>query len=107
MYRASTSTQSFKFPYDVSQMAEIQITYAQHGDIVLEKHIDDLTFSEDGTSVSFDISQREANLFDRGVVEIQARLLSSDGKSVPSKIVTLTVNEVLHDNILKASNQGG
>lgn len=106
MYRASTSTQSFKFPYDVSKMTEIQITYAQKCGIILEKHKDDLTISEDGTTVSFTLSQEEANLFKHGVVAIQARLLSTTGECIPTKVVTLTVREVLHDNILGEIEEG-
>lgn len=100
IYRASTNEQTFEFDFDVSGMTEIQITYRQKREIVLEKHMSDLSFSDDGCDASFVMTQEEANLFTPGFVSIQARLYSEEGDCMPTETIHELILDVQHDNII-------
>lgn len=103
IYRASTNDQTFTFPFDVSLMTAIQLTYTQRGEIVMEKTKDDLAFSEDGCTMSFQMTQEEANLFQCGAAMLQVRILSEDGECIPTDPEYIKVHNVNHDNILEAN----
>lgn len=64
MYRATTPTQRFTFPRDLSEFKTILVTYKQKGKIVMEKTKEDLTI--DGNKASFVLTQEETNAFSPG-----------------------------------------
>lgn len=97
MYRFTTPTHTFKFTTEVTDFTEILITYYQNGRILLEKHIGDLTISENGKQVSFKLTQEESGLFDcNKPVSVQVRVLTDTGDSFASAISECKVEPVLH-----------
>lgn len=109
MYRATTPTHSFIFDIDPdATFRTILITYAQEGDIVLEKGKSDLTFStttdRSGSTLyvaSLRLTQQETNLFDADKnVVVQLRALTYAGEAVAFNRITVAVRNVLNDEVL-------
>lgn len=99
MKRATTPTHSFDLGTSATYLDKILITYVQRGQIVLEKHKEDLSISD--KVVSFTLTQEEANLFKSGnSVNIQVRMKTSQGKVFASDIITMSVDNVLNDEVL-------
>lgn len=108
MFRATTPTHIFIFEVDPEEnFKTILITYSQGGEIVLEKGKNDLTFEEKtecnkkvylGT---LQLTQEESNLFeaDRTVL-VQIRAVSYDGDVVASEKMSVSVKDVLNDEVL-------
>lgn len=98
MYRFTTPTHTFHFSTEVTEAREVLITYAQNGKIVLEKHKDELTISEDGKAASFMLTEDESALFSAfRPVSVQVRVLTSGGESLASAVQEVSVLPVLHD----------
>lgn len=110
MFRASTPTHTFKFGENPEEsFSQIQITYAQDGEIVLVKTKDDLTFTNAGTveePVYYGIlrlTQRETKLFNPRCrrIEVQLRMLTPGGDCFPSKTFTISLSDVLNDEVIE------
>lgn len=101
MYRASTPTHKFGFPFSKDVIAELLITYmkADTDEIVLEKRLSDGKFGEDG-KFSYTLTQEETSMFDGGMARVQARVKSQNGKVMASKIYLIDVLDVLNDEVL-------
>lgn len=98
MYRFTTPTHTFRFSTEVNEAREILITYAQNGKIVLEKHKDELTISDDGKMASFMLSEEESAKFSAfRPVSVQVRILTSGGESFASAVQEVSVMPVLHE----------
>lgn len=111
MIRATTPKHMFTFDVDPEEtFSEILITYAQNGEIVLEKHKSDLTFEScdcfGGKTVytaSIKLTQEETNLFSanpKGIVNIQVRAITENGDAIASDIMQISVQNVLNDEVL-------
>ena len=100
MRRATTPIHKFTFPVSPETFEKILITYSQGRNIIFEKTREDLTISDN--SVSFHMTQEEANKFKvNEPVRVQVRALTYAGDAVASKIVQVSVGEVLNDVILE------
>lgn len=110
MYRLTTPKHTFIFEIDPEETFEtILITYAQNGQIRLEKTKDDLSFEtedRDGKTVylaSCRLTQEETQKFttrSRNTVDIQVRAGTAAGEWFASDIQHLTVHDVLNDKVL-------
>ena len=111
MIRATTPKHSFIFEVDPEEsFSNILITYAQSGEIILEKNKSDLTFDEcedlNGRNIyiaSVKLTQEETNMFHaspKGVVDIQVRAITTDGDALASDIERISVQNVLNDEVL-------
>lgn len=99
MRRATTPTHTFTLAgIEMSEISRILITYAQRGEILLEKTEADCGI--DGAEVSLTLTQEEANLFNPGCVEIQLRVVTHEGTALASQIFHESVNDVLNDEVL-------
>lgn len=99
MIRATTPTHRFTLPFDYAQyVKKILITYSQRGEIVLEKHENDVQI--DGNIVSYKLTQEETKLFSNGDVRIQVRVLTLNNEALASEQYTLPVTNVLNDEVL-------
>lgn len=100
MRRATTPLHKFTFPVSPETFEKILITYSQGRKIVMEKTRDDLSISDN--SVSFQMTQEEANKFKvNEPVSVQVRALTYAGNAVASKVIQISVGEVLNDVILE------
>lgn len=111
MIRATTPKHIFIFEQNPEETFDkILITYAQNGEIVLEKQKDDLEYGviEDGSgteqySASFRLTQEETRKFSakpRNMVDIQVRALTHSGEALASDKKSITVQDVLNDEVL-------
>lgn len=111
MIRATTPKHSFLFTTDPSEFTRILITYAQGGSIVLEKEKDDLTFEETTSpctgepvwAASYRLTQEETKKFlanSGKQVTVQVRVLTGSGEALASDKKSITVVDVLNDEVL-------
>lgn len=111
MIRATTPIHTFVFDEDPSGYERILITYAQGGSIVMEKEKDDLEFGtiEDVFSdkisykAFYRLTQEETKQFQAGggkPVQVQVRVLTSSGEALASDKKTISVQDVLNDEVL-------
>lgn len=99
MIRATTPEHSFNLNTDASELSKIQITYTQDGVTKLTKTKSDLTI--DGTWVSLTLTQEETKLFKADDdIELQIRYKTESGKVMASKVVYISVERVLNDEVL-------
>lgn len=109
MYRASTPRHVFYFDFDAKKtLKNILITYAQDGEIILEKKKDDLEFDTEDTAdgvlyrAFYQLTQEETKLFDkRPFATVQVRMLDNVGHVITSPMVRMRVEKVLNDEVLK------
>ena len=101
MIRLTTPTHYFIFPDEVvpSELSRVLITYAQAGKTVLEKSQTDMTF--DGQKAYVHLTQEETKRFIAATnVQLQIRALTSTGEAYASQIITVSVKNVLNDEVL-------
>lgn len=99
MIRATTPTHRFTLPFDYAQyVKKILITYSQRGEIVLEKHENDVQI--DGNIVSYKLTQEETKLFSNGDVRIQVRVLTLNNEALASEKYSVHIDNVLNDEVL-------
>ena len=100
MIRSSTPTHKFTFPIETELCARILITYKQGDRIIVEKTESDVVFEGD-KAVSVILTQEETLKFDaKQSVKIQVRVLTQNGKSIPSQIFTRRCEDVLNPKVL-------
>lgn len=100
MIRGTTPTHTFTLPFDVSEIKEIDVCYAQQGTIVLQKTFADC--DAEGNKITIVLSQEETLEFrDNAGVQIQLRVLTKNNKALASRITTKYVKDVLYDGVLE------
>ena len=104
MYRLTTPTHTFTLPFDTSTCSAIQVTYEQ-GKIALVKEykggIPPSGMVLDGANVIVVLTQDETKQFKTGKVNVQLRVLTTDGEAFASKIFKIPVTDVLNEDILE------
>ena len=111
MIRATTPIHTFMFEEDPSGYERILITYAQGGSIIMEKEKQDLSFevTQDILSNKFcykafyRLSQDETKKFRAntgGPVQVQVRVLTKNGEALASDKKSISVQDVLNDEVL-------
>ena len=99
MIRATTPTHKFEMHTDVNNIEQMIITYKQDGDIVLEKHLADVEKGDEWVRVK--LTQEETKLFkDYIPAEVQMRIKTNGGNVVASKIMKVTIGEILNDEVM-------
>ena len=111
MIRATTPRHFFIFKNDPSEYSKILVTYAQEGNIVLEKNKEDLTIEQKTNPCTgetewvayYRLSQQETKKFLASTeksVKVQIRALTTSGEALASEKKGLTVYDVLNDEVL-------
>ena len=97
MWRGTTPTHTFTLPEGMKRedFAVLFISYAQNGEVVVEKEIDDLLF--DGSIIKVVFTQTDTLKFEPGPVKIQLRGRMLDGQAVASNHISTTAKEILKD----------
>ena len=102
MVRGTTPTHYFTFPFDLSGVKELLISYCQKGKVKLEKRLEDITVDDTGKTASFQLTQQETLAFAMGEVEIQCRVLASGQKALVSDKMNLYVEEIIRGGVMDA-----
>lgn len=108
IYRGTTPTHIFSFPFGQSEISKVFITYVQNGEVKIEKSINDVTFTSDNT-IETTLTQRETLLFNKyspydktmsSMILIQIRALLTDGEAWVSEVIRERVGDVLKDGVI-------
>lgn len=96
MRRATTPTHTFTFPDDlsVSEVTEVQLTYSQAGNKILEKSLKDLSIDADKNYFAITLTEAETNLFAPGkaLIQLKAKI---NGTVMASQMIWLSIKPVL------------
>ena len=99
MIRGTTPTHIFKLPFATSIISKLRVTYAQDGEIILEKTESDCTL--DGDNISLKLTQEESFKFKARVnVEIQLKVKAADGEITATTVKTIPVERALSEEVL-------
>jgi hypothetical protein len=96
--QGATPTHKFRTPYHKGFVEGVIVTYAQGGNIVVEKKGDDVVIGDKELSVT--LSQDETLAFSDEDVEIQIKVKSKNGTVIPSKIIYASVAKVLNREVM-------
>lgn len=97
MIRGSTPTHTFNCNLDPELINKVRVLYSQNNVLVLKKEGADCI--KDGQKVVVKLTQEDTLAFKEGKVEIQLRVLTSTGESIPSKIYTVGVSRLLENEV--------
>lgn len=104
MYRVTTPTHTFKLPIETNTCSEILVSYKQT-DVCLDKHYENGTLPSgmtlDGKNVIIILTQEETKQFAEGRVKVQIRVLTNAGAVMASQIFTLSVADVINEEVLQ------
>ena len=99
MKKGATPTHHFILPFSCEWAKEIEITYAQNGNEVLKKYLQDCTIEEN--SIFTTLSQQETFEFNEDFpVKIQIRILSEDDVCIVSNILSVSCAGCLSSEVL-------
>ena len=105
MYRVTTPTHTFTLPEQANTYKEIQITYKQNKYKLVKHYQDNILppgMSFDDKDVLIRMTQEETKQFKAGEpVSVQVRVLTSGDDAYASKSFSVSVNQVLNDEVLQ------
>ena len=104
MYRVTTPYLTFTLPIQTSTCKEVLVTIKQN-ETTLTKHYENGTMpsgmSFDGKNVIVKLTQEETKALNpRFGASAQVRVLTTDGDAYASQIFTISVKDVLNEEIL-------
>lgn len=99
MIRGTTPTHTFTLgEFDVSTINKVKIIYAQAGNVILTKTVD--ASKTVGSAITIRLTQEETLMFDHmRNVEIQLRVLLTDGTALASAISHITAGRLLENEV--------
>lgn len=100
MRRFTTPTHIFTLPFNTSIISKVRLVYAQSETIVLVKEATECKVR--GNTISVTLTQEETAMLDckKNFVEIQAHILTNDGKSLVSTPLKVAVKKCLDTEVL-------
>lgn len=97
MRRGSTPKHIFTLSLDASVIAKVRVLYAQNGKLLFRKEGDQVTIN--GQQVIVELTQEDTLKFRNGTAEVQLRVNTPDGKSIPSPIYSIPVEQLLENEV--------
>jgi hypothetical protein len=99
MGRGTTKTHTFTLPFDAKTIKKTRVVYSQNGDIVIKKTENDVQI--DGNVVTVKLSQEDTFTFSSKLpVEIQLRVLFTNGDAKNSDIIKTSVARCLDNEVI-------
>lgn len=100
MRRGTTPTIVYHLPAEANGIVkDIRLTFEQDGETVIEKTLADCTL--DGVDLTVSLSQEETLKFNAlSVIKMQMKILTFDGKIIPSKEKFVFCRDILNEEIL-------
>lgn len=100
MIRGSTPTHFFTLPFDTEIIDKVKVIYAQEDNVILTKEKESCDF--EGKIIRVKLSQLDTFKFEENkLVQIQLRILTTDGNALVSKIQLFSVEKCLDDEVLE------
>jgi hypothetical protein len=78
-------------------ISKVRILYGQNDKLVLKKEHEDCVI--EGQKISVKLTQEDTLAFRNGTAEVQLRINTPDGNSIPSKIYTVSVDRLLDNEV--------
>lgn len=99
MIRGTTPRLDFYLPFDVSALTEAYVTFAQNGETVFEKTLDECETEQNKISVK--LTQEETLMLHVGsTVEIQIRAKTGNGDALASNIMRESADRILKEGVI-------
>lgn len=99
MIRGTTPTHTFTLPFDVSEIRQVKVIYAQNDEEIFCKRTEDCELY--GSAIKVRLTQEETFLFDcKKLVQIQIRVLTHGGDSLSTDVISTSVKKCLDDEVL-------
>lgn len=99
MIRGTTPTHTFLLPFDTASIRSLRITYAQRGEVVLQKSEADCAC--DGDTLRVQLTQEDTLRFAAGDrMQMQLRVLTRDGDVFASRVLGAEVEDTLCEEVL-------
>ena len=104
MTRGTTPTHTLTVPVDFETVSKAAVAYAQFGKVIIRKSPEECAISGTGTNtiVTVNLTQEDTLRFNpREVVEIQMKILFTDGNVALTNISRVSTNDCLDEEILE------
>ena len=99
MGRGTTKRHTFELPFDGKIIKSLRVVYSQNGRVVFKKAGDDVQI--DGNVVAVKLSQEDTFAFSsNSPVEIQLRVLFTNGDAKNSDIIKTSVARCLDNEVI-------
>ena len=99
MRRGTTPTLTFSLPFNTDSISVLNIAFAQKGNIVIEKGLEECELEADVIRIKF--TQLETLSFDdKCDVDMQIRVKTKDGNALASNIIRTRVDRIIKDGEL-------
>lgn len=99
MGRGTTKKHTFELPFDGKTIKSLRVVYSQNGRVVFKKAGDDVQI--DGNVVAVNLSQEDTFAFSsNSPVEIQLRVLFTNGDAKNSDIIKTSVARCLDNEVI-------
>lgn len=94
--RGTTPTITFNLPFDVSEIRNCEVYFAQNDELLVTKEIEDCVL--DGRTLSVTLSQEDTLAFDDDAkLEMQIRFVFTNGTVDATQIVKGKIGRILKD----------
>jgi hypothetical protein len=99
MRRGTTPTHTFTLPFETKDVTKVRVIYAQRDMVKIVKKESDAELQ--GNTITVRLTQTETlKLNDNLKTDIQVRVLTGDGNSFVSDIITVSTERCLTDEVL-------
>ena len=99
MRQGTTPTHTFTIPFDTGIVAKARVIYAQNNAVKIAKKEPDV--KKTGNTISVKLTQEETlRLNHKFNTDIQLRILTNQGDSLVSDIITVSTEQCLSDEVL-------
>lgn len=99
MIRGTTPKLEFRLPFNVDLLAEVWVTLAQRGEVIINKELEECDCDENMLSVQ--LTQEETLLLEcECKTEIQVRVKTLENEALASDIITVNTDRILKEGVI-------
>lgn len=99
MIRGTTPTLSFKLPFSVDTVADGYVSFAQDGQLLIDKKLADCDCGTDSLTVK--LTQEDTLKLKDGLpTEMQIRVKTKDGNALASQIMKVSTERILREGVI-------
>jgi hypothetical protein len=99
MIRGTTPTLEFQLPMSVETIADAYVTFAQKGQVLIDKKLADCSCGTDTLTVQ--LTQEDTLKLEAGqVTELQIRVKTKDNNALASQIMKVSTDRILKDGVI-------
>lgn len=99
MIRGTTPTLEFKLPISVADIADAYVSFAQQGEVLIDKQLAECSCGTDTLTVR--LTQEDTLKLEAGQpTEMQIRVKKKDGNALASQIMKVNTDRILRDGVI-------